>query len=304
MIAKAPGLGDTLMNFISLGLNCEFGLVQRYCRAEPVDLFRFGYCPLPDLIEQLDNDFSAFRAGAPLDLDTDGRRTEYLSFVPGTKIGFHTTQPVTPTSAGIVASRESRRLGLLARKLREELANSGRICVYVADHLQAGDAFRLHDSLKRYGPVRLLVVTRRPPPFLPGSVVKLQEGLLIGSIDRVTRPDFARILSLDVWLALLRTALDVFAAPVARIGEIVEPDPAAFTIPDEVINARFWNALAAIRRGEFALAFRIYRDHWAEFDADDGADVLFTDALRSRAGWWGAHQVYAPRPSDQSATAG
>ena len=46
------------MRFESLGDNCEFGLFQRMCNAEPLGLFRFAGGYLPEIIRGLNSGFS------------------------------------------------------------------------------------------------------------------------------------------------------------------------------------------------------------------------------------------------------
>jgi hypothetical protein len=44
---------DLVLNFESIGDNCEFGLVQRMAGAEPLGLLRFSSTPLPLLVRAL-----------------------------------------------------------------------------------------------------------------------------------------------------------------------------------------------------------------------------------------------------------
>jgi hypothetical protein len=303
MTAGGASLASLMRGFISLGMNCEFGLVQQYCGANPTDLFRFGLVHLVDLLALLDRGLVLPADSLNVQPDAEGR--EYLTFLEGTRIGFHTNQLVENTSEVRTSEQERRRLPRLARKLRDELAAGDRACVYAADCLDALQALRLHDALLRFGPVRLLVVSVQKPPHGPGSVVKLRDGLMFGTIDRLTAPTFARRSSVDVWLALIRTASAMFADPALPPDHLVIPSDSAFDIPDSVANAVLWRALAALRRERFIAAFLLYKQYGSEFDPQENADEVFTAAARTPSGLLAAHRVFclpneSPRKMDET----
>ena len=49
---------DVMLQFCSLGDNCDFAAAQRAYQAEPLDLFRWARTPFVSLIRLLDNDFN------------------------------------------------------------------------------------------------------------------------------------------------------------------------------------------------------------------------------------------------------
>ena len=57
-LAQRPELEPLMRQVESLGINCELGLVQRHCLAEPLGLFRFAYTPLEGLVAALHQDFA------------------------------------------------------------------------------------------------------------------------------------------------------------------------------------------------------------------------------------------------------
>ena len=56
--AEAGSPADIMMQFMSLGQNCEFGFAQRAFGAEPMDLLRWASTPLPVLLDLLRNRFA------------------------------------------------------------------------------------------------------------------------------------------------------------------------------------------------------------------------------------------------------
>ena len=286
-------LSAVLKGFISLGINCEFGLVQRYCGVEPNDLFRFGISPLRDLIGQLDSRFSDFLDQSKLEFRPDDAWHEFLSGVFGTGIGFHTNLTLRSKSMHDVVKQEIRRLPLLARKLMAELEAGERCCVYSGGNLTEADALSLHDALLRYGPVRLLIVTNSVQDDDVGTVRKIREGLLFGYLDQVTPRFFARQPSLDVWLALLVVARAMFRyRTLLGPGSVVRAGRDAFLIPDEVQGAVRWRTLAALRSGDYDTTFLLYNRHADAFDPEDDMDAKLSRLLLTRQGLLAADRVY------------
>src|SRR5256885_894206 len=67
-----------MMRFESLGENCEFGLAQRRCGAEPLGLLRFSSAPLPVLLAGLRARFEGMGEPEQIDIQVSDNRQEYL----------------------------------------------------------------------------------------------------------------------------------------------------------------------------------------------------------------------------------
>src|SRR4029077_19430059 len=67
-----------MMRFESLGENCEFGLAQRRCGAEPLGLLRFASAPLPVLLAGLRGRFEGMGDPEQIDIQVSTNRQEYL----------------------------------------------------------------------------------------------------------------------------------------------------------------------------------------------------------------------------------
>ncbi|HVH82471.1 MAG TPA: hypothetical protein VM782_23955, partial [Stellaceae bacterium] len=79
-------LSALMMGFESLGENCEFGLVQRRCGAEPLGLFRFASAPLPKLMAGLEARFEGMADPENLMVQLSDAGTEYM--VEDQRFGF------------------------------------------------------------------------------------------------------------------------------------------------------------------------------------------------------------------------
>jgi hypothetical protein len=79
---------DLTLGFENLGDNCEFGIVQRRCGAEPLGLFRFSSTQLKPLIAGIRNRFTGMAEHGnlrlePYDTGAEGAK-EYLYTRPST----------------------------------------------------------------------------------------------------------------------------------------------------------------------------------------------------------------------------
>src|SRR5260221_3025006 len=69
-------LDQLMMQFESLGENCEFGLVQRRCGAEPLGLLRFASAPLPVLLAGLRARFEGLGDPGEIDIQISENQQE------------------------------------------------------------------------------------------------------------------------------------------------------------------------------------------------------------------------------------
>jgi hypothetical protein len=67
-----------MLGFESLGENCEFGLVQRRCGAEPLSLLRFASAPLPQLLAALHARFQGLGDAASIGVELSPNGREYM----------------------------------------------------------------------------------------------------------------------------------------------------------------------------------------------------------------------------------
>ena len=210
-----------MLGFESLGDNCEFGLVQRRCGAEPLGLLRFSNIELEPLLRGLAAEFEGLAEPEDLELTiSEGERPEYVLHAGRYALTFHTFQFEGEIDAAELLAKQIARLRLLRRKLLEDLRLGETIFIYKRNEaLREQDVLPLHAALNRFAANTLLFVTTADAAHPPGTVERLMPGLLRGYIDRFAPQENAHDLSLERWLAVCvnahRLAHKTAAAPVA-----------------------------------------------------------------------------------------
>ena len=199
-----------MMQFESLGENCEFGLAQRRCGAEPLGLLRFASTPLSALLAALGQRFDGLGDPDQLEIRVSENQREYLVLDRRYGILYHPWLMVGEADPEGIRQRELMRLPLLKRKLIEDFEQGSKIFVYRGmQPLSPTLVWRLFAALRQFGPATLLWVERQDAKHPAGTVEVLGDGLLKGYIDRFAPGDNAHDLSLDCWIALCRAALSI-----------------------------------------------------------------------------------------------
>jgi len=116
-----------MMRFESLGENCEFGLVQRRCGADPLGLFRFGSTPIEKLLEALEARLEGLGAPGRISIELSANGREYMVNDHQFGLPYHAWVLAGEMTPDQVLQREMRRLPLLIRKLIEDLSNGAKI---------------------------------------------------------------------------------------------------------------------------------------------------------------------------------
>jgi hypothetical protein len=200
-------LDQLVMQFESLGENCEFGLVQRRCGAEPLGLLRFASAPLPILLAGLAARFEGVGDPEQTEVRMSSNRQEFLVVDKRYGFNYHPWVLVGEAEPEEIRRREAKRLPLLRRKLIEDLEEGNKIFVYRGmRRLPQPLVLRLVTAIQAYGPSTLLWVELADSDHPTGMVEFLTEGLLKGYIDRFAPDENAHALSLDAWIAICRNA--------------------------------------------------------------------------------------------------
>ena len=229
--AAWPSLSDEakaelMKRFESLGENCEFGLVQRRCGAEPLGLLRFSSAPLPKLLAALDARFEGMgtRDNIGVELSSNGR--EYMIQDRAFGFYYHAWVKAGDMTPERIEIRETSRVPFLIRKLCEDLTDGAKIFVFHAmEDMSVASALRLTAAIRRYGPGTLLWVRLADSRHPPGSTERVRDGLIAGYVDRFAPGSNAYNLSLDCWVEVCRSALEiaVAATPAPRATRCVPP---------------------------------------------------------------------------------
>ena len=198
---------ELMYRFASLGDNCEFGLVQRRCGAEPLGLFRFATIDVKDLARALEARLA------------DIADPDWIEIIPsnGRFIAHHGKYDIKYGHTGFreedlspekIRSQMLDRLRHLARKLIEILNQGEKILVCrTRNREDAAWALRVGEALRRFGPNTLLWVVSAEVADKPGSVERVAEGVLRGYIESDSDWDNLR---LDTWMTLCERAHDLW----------------------------------------------------------------------------------------------
>jgi hypothetical protein len=195
-------LAELATSFESLGDNCEFGLVQRYCGAEPLGLFRFSSVTSEALIDALDTAFRHY--GSTDDTEILEASTGRL-YVRSRRYGFayNTSDFAQTTAPASIHRREVGKIAYLKRRLLEDLAEGAKVFVRKGDSAPQAEA--LARAIRRHGPATLLRVCASDAE--DGAAPALwRNGMLEGRVRRFAPYETAYAIDLESWVDLLREA--------------------------------------------------------------------------------------------------
>lgn len=198
---------ELMLHFESIGENCEFGLVQRRCEAEPLSLLRFASAPYDKLMNALDTKFEGFGTSENIAVELSSNGREYM--VADRRFGFlsHAWVMAHEKTPEEVHAREIRRLPFLRNKLIDDLRAGAKTFVYHAmSPLPLEDASVMARSIARYGPSTLLWVELSDDDHAPGFVERLSPHLLKGYMSRFAPGENAHNFDLPGWVKLCRAA--------------------------------------------------------------------------------------------------
>jgi hypothetical protein len=196
------------LQFESLGENCEFGLFQRRCDAEPLGLLRFSSTFMRNLIRGIDTGFDGLGEIEDIEPRLEGApRKEYMIHERTFGLVYHTFVYEGQRSIWLMREQESARLKFLRRKFLEELASPDKIFIYkFGAGVSEEEILPLHMALNRHGEATLLWVVLAERDRPAGTVEVMMPGLLKGYIDRFAPDDNAHDFSFDGWLRVCSNA--------------------------------------------------------------------------------------------------
>jgi hypothetical protein len=199
---------ELFSKFLSLGDNCEFGILQTKTGVDQLDLLRFGGTGKNEagLILAMKERFSRF--GTPEDLEVPLHGDEWVSISRGYDIVFHTHRHPPEVDGQTIYEEEAKRLKFLARKLVRDLEAGEKIFVRKTNKVVADSVMmELYRAMRDYGSPTLLWVTaidsRHPRP----GVERLAPGLLRGYIRRLAPYENAMDVRVEDWREICRVAL-------------------------------------------------------------------------------------------------
>ena len=211
-----------LMQFESLGDNCEFGLVQRYAGAEPLGLFRFSFEHMAELLTVLENRFESLKKPDAVEIFLAPENHEYMVRLNPYGFVYHTHIAAGAADPEVLRAKEIRRVAFLIDKLIDDLKNGEKILIRKGEGIDGEtEAFRLLEAARRYGPNTLLWVVTSNDANPAGTVEVIGPHLLRGYISRFAPYDDAHNTVLSDWIDLCAGAYLLWKteAPVGtRLG--------------------------------------------------------------------------------------
>jgi hypothetical protein len=199
---------ELMLSFESLGHNCEFGIMQRHCGAEPLGLLRFVGITLQDLLRGLDCGFADVGHDRWLRVFLhDGPRREFMVSDVRHNIGFHSFRFEDETTAERVRAEQGQQLRFFHRNFLEVLESGERLFVFQRPRqLLAAHMLPLLTLLRSYGPNALLFVTEGGE-HPPGTVEQIGHGLYHGHTSRMAPAENVGTGDLRAWLSICANAL-------------------------------------------------------------------------------------------------
>jgi tetratricopeptide (TPR) repeat protein len=203
---------DLMLNFESLGNNCNLGLVQRYVGSEPLGLLRFASIQFDCLINALHVRFDGVGSQESTKLIQDVRTGEYWLGDKTHRIRMHShifaEQIDDDAKFRILFNKCCRRLEYLKNKLIADLESAEKIFVFRSQRLMSRDEMtQLHHEIRRYGPNTLLCVYESDG-HPNGTVDVLEAGLMAGYLERVDPNN--KDIRLDSWLQICTSAAEIW----------------------------------------------------------------------------------------------
>jgi hypothetical protein len=206
---------DLVGHFESLGHDCEFGLFQRMCGAEPIGMFRFAEIDVRNLISGLDAGFEALEDPEFISAVTYHPDGDFHIHHSKYHFRYHTYSYPKDITAEAVEARHSKLLLLNRRLLLERITNAERIFVFKRNRpLSDAEALALFLALRRQGPATLLYIVPADQNHPSGCVEIVFQGLMKGYLGTFWRGDEASI-EVRHWLeiCLNASALASWMAP-------------------------------------------------------------------------------------------
>ena len=236
-VTRSPmPLDDLMMEFESLGDNCEFGLIQRIAGVEPLGLLRFSSILVPlgqkleRLVVALDKGFEGLGLPETITVHAAGEPPgprEFMVKEIAYDLLYHSGIYEGQVEADTARQRQYRYLNFLRRKLLEDLKVGEKIWVWKCEATVNRDQVSsLLDTLRRYGPNVLLWVVEADATHLAGSVERLDVDLLKGYVERFAPLGNAPNVSPRTWFIVCQNAYDLCHPPQPAGGLSRDTDPA------------------------------------------------------------------------------
>jgi hypothetical protein len=222
---RAIRIRDVMMRFQSLGDNCEFGLLQRRAKAEPLDLLRFAGFNLAgvDLLRQttraVADGFDGIGEPGSVICTPHGPRLEFMVQETRWKLNYHSGLHEGEITPDELSGQQALALQFRRREFLSDLQAAERIYVWKSKFDPTESDIRaLVASLRSHGPNLLLWVGVEDADHPAGLVEYAGDGLMRGYIRRFAPYVTAYDIEYDSWFTMCRNA-GATADRLRQLGE-------------------------------------------------------------------------------------
>ncbi|MEA2727866.1 MAG: hypothetical protein QOF70_2341 [Acetobacteraceae bacterium] len=221
-------IDDLVLDFESLGDNCEFGLVQRQAGVEPPGLLTFNdFLVAPEqrlekLVGALERGFDGLGTIRVFAEDVRGRR-ELIASESVYGLRYSTGIAEGAVEPEVQAGLETVRLGGLRDKLLRDLKSGGKTWVWKSRTTTHRNQMQpLLEILRRLGPNTVLWVVEANDEHQAGSVERLEPGLIKGYVSRFAPYDGVTDIDFASWWSVCWRADELLHAD--RVAPEPEPE--------------------------------------------------------------------------------
>jgi tetratricopeptide (TPR) repeat protein len=195
--------------FESLGENCEFGFVQRNFGSEPLGLLRWAGISYDQLLTALDTDFAGVGDPEFTVLKLNANNHEYYTEDTRYYLSMHSFILQNDDRREQIYNQLCRRLRYLKDRLIEDLQSGDKIFVYQTAELLSDEALRrVHQSVCKHRPNRLLVMRAQDEGNPAGSIRAVDAGLTVGYLSKVGYDGKYWDIRFDEWLDICRRVVN------------------------------------------------------------------------------------------------
>ncbi len=218
---ECPGTPE-IRNFVSgmesLGDGCEIGMVQRHYGVEQLGLLCWTTIYPNDLIHALHSRFEGLGDDAQTAIRVS-HSAEYMILDTRYNTSMHSFVYEHSIDRETFLRRTQRRQKFLSEKLLTDIRNSEKLFVYKNAAISDEQCAELFAALHAIGRARLLIVRLSDADNPCGSVKWIDDGLLLGHLDRFGIDGAPHNgMSLKGWELVFASALDLLGADAGSHG--------------------------------------------------------------------------------------
>lgn len=216
--ASGPGSEEEvhkhiLLRFVSMGEDCEFGLMQRHYGLEPLGLLRWASVKPEKLAALLDDGISAIGVPANTRLTISESQGVYYLEMPQYNLAFNTMFKAHTVDEAVFIVEQNKRTKFLARQIVDQFEDGEKIFVFKQNgHLNKSAAIDLWTAIQKYGDSKLLYVAEAADDKDIGSIDVINPRLMIGALRGLGAGAEGWKIPYDAWLKICEKAAERFDA--------------------------------------------------------------------------------------------